>query len=98
MDKTLQILFVGNDGALASEAHSALAGIPNWRAVAHFAANVQDALDVAVNRSPHLICLQMGDDIQELTSFAREMRASLPDTVVVAMYSPLGFGPDQSES
>jgi pilus assembly protein CpaE len=98
MDKPLQILFVGNDPALPSEAHSALAGIPNWRTVAYFAANVDEALDVAVNRNPQLICLQMGNDTRELTSFAREMRASLPDTVVVAMYSPVSFDPEQSES
>src|SRR5882724_10656054 len=98
MDKPLQILFVGNDPALQSEAHSALAGIPNWRAVAHFASNVDEALDAAINRNPQLICLQMDGDTRELTSFAREMRASLPDTVVVAMYSPLAFGPEQSES
>jgi pilus assembly protein CpaE len=98
MDKPIQILFVGNDPALPSEVQSALAGVPNWRAVPHFAADVYEALDVAVNRHPQLICLQMGSDTRELTSFAREMRASLPDTVVVAMYSPLGFNPEQSES
>jgi pilus assembly protein CpaE len=98
MDKPIQILFVGNDPALPSEVQSALAGVPNCRTVPHFAADVYEALDVAVNRHPQLICLQMGSDTRELTSFAREMRASLPDTVVVAMYSPLGFNPEQSES
>src|SRR5207253_2186400 len=91
-------LFVGSDPALPAEAQSALAGIPNWRAVAHFAQNVDEALDMAVNRHPQLICLQMSADTRELTSFAREMRASLPDTAVVAMYNPVGFGPEQSES
>jgi pilus assembly protein CpaE len=98
MDKPLQILFVGNDPALPSEVHSALAGVPNWRTVPYFADNIDDALDAAVNRHPHLICLQMGSDTRALTSFAREMRASLPDTVVVAMYSPVSFGAEQSES
>ena len=98
MDKPIQILFVGDDPALPSEAHSALAGIPNWRAVPHFAADFGEGLDVAVNRHPQLICLQMGSDLRALTSFAREMHASLPDTVVVAMYSPVGFNPEQSES
>ena len=98
MDKPLQILFVGNDPALPAEAHSALAGIPNWRTVPYFASNVEEALDSAVNRSPQVICLQMGADTRELTSFAREMRASLPDCAVVAMYDPIAFGPEQSES
>jgi pilus assembly protein CpaE len=98
MDKPLQILFVGNDPALPNEVHSALAGIPNWRTVAHFAADEDEALEVASNRNPQLICLEMSSDTRGLTSFAREIHASLPETVVVAMYSPLAFGPEQSES
>ena len=98
MDKPLQILFVGNDPALASEARSALAGVPNWRTVAHFAEDVDQAMDAALNRHPQLICLQMDSDTRRLTSFAREMRASLPDAAVVAMYDPVAFGPEQSES
>jgi pilus assembly protein CpaE len=98
MDKPLQILFVGADPALPSEAQSALAGIPNWRTVAHFAPDLEQALDTALNRNPQLICLQMGSDTRQLTSFAREMRASLPDTIVAAMYDPVAFGPEQSES
>jgi pilus assembly protein CpaE len=98
MDKPLQILFVGSDSALPHEARSALSGVPNWRTVAHFAADVDEALDMAVNRHPNLICLQMGSNIRDLTSFAREMHASLPDTVVVAMYNPINFDPEQSES
>ncbi len=98
MDKPIQILFVANDPALQSEAHSALAGVPNWRTVAHFAPDVDEALDAAVNRHPQLICVQMGRDTRELTSFAREMRASLPDTAIAAMYDPVAFDPEQSES
>src|SRR5438477_1541906 len=98
MDKPLQILFAGSDPNLPAEAQSALAGIPNWRTVAHFAEDLDQAADVATNRSPHLICLEMGNDIRRLTSFAREMRASLPDTVIVAMYDPVEFGREQSES
>jgi pilus assembly protein CpaE len=99
MDKPLQILFVSSDPALPPEARSALAGIANWRTVAHFAHDVDEAADVAVNRSPQLICVEMeGSDTRDLTSFAREMRASQPDTIVVAMYSPVKFGPEQSES
>ena len=99
MDKPLQILFVSGDPALPAEARSALAGIANWRTVAHIANDVDEALDVAVNRNPQLICVEMeGGDTRALISFAREMRASLPDTVVVAMYSPVKFGPEQSES
>ena len=79
MDKPLQILFAGSDPNLPAEAQSALAGIPNWRTVAHFAEDLDQAADVATNRSPHLICLQMDNDIRRLTSFAREMRAGTSD-------------------
>lgn len=92
MDKPIQILFVGDDPALAAEANSALAGIPNWQTVAHFASRFTDALDIALNRHPQLICLQMKADNRELISFAREVRSSLPDVNLVGMYSPAGFG------
>ena len=98
MDKPLQVLFVSSDRSLPAEAHSALAGIPNWRSVPYFAAGVEEGLEIALNRSPQLICLEMSGDTRELTSFAREMRASMPEAVVVAMYNPAGFGPEQSES
>ncbi len=98
MDKPIQILFVGNDPALPAEVHSALSGIPNWRIVPHFAADEYEALEMATSRNPQLICIEMVSDSRRLTSFARELHASLPDTVVVAMYSPLAFGPEQSES
>ena len=98
MDKPLQILFVGGGPALAEEAKSCLAGIPSWRTVTHFSADTEQALDAALNRHPQLICLQMGDDNRDLTSFAREIHRSLPDVTVVAMYSPSQFGPEQSES
>jgi pilus assembly protein CpaE len=98
MDKPLQILFVGSDAALPHEARSALAGIPNWRTVPYFASGLDEALDIALNRSPQLICLELGLGVRELTSFAREMKSTLPDSAVAAVYSPLAFGPDQSES
>jgi len=98
MDKPLQILFVGSDPALPAEAKSALAGVPSWRTVAHFATGLDDALDIAVNRSPQLICLELSLGVRALTSFAREMRATLPDAAIACIYSPLAFGPEESES
>ena len=98
MDKPLQILFVGSDPKLTSEAKSALSGIPNWRAVAHFAEDQHEALEMARNRHPNVICLQMDRDTRTLTSFAREMHASLPNAVVVAMYNPVDFDSEQSET
>jgi len=98
MDKPIQILFVGSDPSIVSEAHSALAGIPVWRTVPHFAKDFHEGLEMALNRHPQLICLQMDGDTQELTSFAREMHAALPEAVVVALYSPVHFEPEQSES
>jgi len=97
MDKPLQILFVSGDPALPHEAQMALNGVPSWQSVPHFAENIDEALDVAVNRNPQLICVEMEGDVRYLTSFAREMRASLPDTTVVAMYNPVRFGPEHSE-
>lgn len=98
MDKPLHILFVSGDPGIAAEAQSALAGVINWRTVPYFAPDTREALEVALNRNPQLICMEMNGDTRELTSFAREMRASLPETAVVAMYSPNEMRHEQSES
>ena len=98
MEKPLHILFVSGDDAIANEAQSALAGIPNWRTVPYFATDSREALEVALNRQPQLICYEMSADTRELTLFAREIRASLPETTIVAMYNPAAIRQEQSES
>ncbi len=98
MERTLQILVVGRDASLPGEFPSALAGVPNWHAVVYHASRYGEAQEAALSRHPHLICLQMGEDDRELTAFARDMQSALPDTAIVAMYSPERSGQETSDS
>jgi pilus assembly protein CpaE len=98
MERTLQILVVGHDANLPNEFHSALAGIPNWRAVVHHAPSFAQAVEPALSRYPQMICLQMGDDDRELIAFTRDMQASLSDTAFVALYSPERSAQEGSDS
>src|SRR5919198_1138598 len=97
MERTLQILVVGNDASLPNEFRSALAGIPNWRAVVYHASYGQGT-KAALSRHPQLICLQMSNDDRELIAFARDMQAYLPDTAIAALYSPDRAGAEASDS
>lgn len=98
MDKSLHILFVSRDPGIAAEAQSALAGVHNWRTVPFFAIDAREALEIAVDRRPQLVCLEMTGDTRELITFAKELKASLPETVIVAMYNPTEIELEQSES
>jgi pilus assembly protein CpaE len=98
MERTLQVLLAGNDPSLLDEFQSAIAGVPNWRAVVHYAPGYGQAMEAATSRNPQLICLQMGEDDRALTAFARDIRASLPDAAIVALYSPERGGQDASET
>ncbi|MBN8732690.1 MAG: AAA family ATPase [Acidobacteria bacterium] len=98
METTLQILLVGADPALPSELQAALSAVPNFRAVLHTATNFHEAIEIAMNRNPHLICVQMERDVRDLRAFAREVNQALPRTMVAALYRPDQWSTNELES
>ena len=97
MEKLLHILIVGDDDGLRQEFEAALAGIPHRQIVSSYAKGLRQAEELARSRQPQLICLEMDQGIVNLRTFVQDMYQLLPDTVVVAMYRPDQFGPDESE-
>lgn len=98
MERTLRILVVGNDAPLHPEFESACAGVPNLRPVIYFANGYPTAIDIAVSRNPHLICVQLTRDPRELASFAREIQIAVPQTTLAALYHPAQLVAGDSES
>lgn len=98
METTLHILLVGSDPGLPAEVQAALSGVPNWRAVLHTATSFPDAVESAVSRNPHLICVQMDRDIRDFRAFAREVNEALPRTMVAALYRPDQWSANELES
>jgi pilus assembly protein CpaE len=94
MDTTPQLLVVGSDPLLKEEFEAAVHGLRRWKPVVHFVRSPRQAVEIARNRRPEIVCMQIESDTRALKTFAEEIEASAPDTVVVALYRPehLGFG------
>jgi len=98
MEKPLQILFVGPDPLLQDEVLSALNALGQWRVYPHFARTFPQAMDIARDRQPNLICIQTDGEDGEWRTFATEVRTIQPDTILAVLYDPAKFSPQQSES
>src|SRR6185436_20191939 len=94
METTPQILVVGSDPLLRGEFESAVGALRKWRPVLHFAVTSRLAIEVARNRRPEIVCVQLESDPRTLKTFAEEIAAVAPGSSVVALYRPenLGFG------
>ncbi len=93
MEHTPQILVVGSDSLLKDEFAAAVAGLRAWKPVVHCVRSARQGIEVARNRRPEIVCVQIEGDPRSLKSFAEEVSASAPGTVIVALYRPdaLGF-------
>ncbi|MBL8858364.1 MAG: AAA family ATPase [Planctomycetes bacterium] len=94
METTPQILVVGSDPMLKEEFEAAVSNLRRWKPVVHFVRSTRQAVEVARSRRPEVVCMQLEADPRTLKTFAEEIEASAPDSVVVALYRPenLGFG------
>jgi pilus assembly protein CpaE len=86
VERTLQILVVGEDATLRAEFEAALEGIPNLRPVTHFATNYRRALELALSRRPDLVCIEMDRRPQHLVAFAEEMLGLVPESALAVLY------------
>lgn len=94
METTPHILVVGSDPLLKDEFEAAIHGLRRWRPVVHLVKSPRQAIEVARNRRPEIVCMQIESDPRSLKTFAEEIETSAPGSIVVALYRPenLGFG------
>jgi pilus assembly protein CpaE len=94
------ILIVTSDRKLRDELGAAVAGMAeNVIPVVKVASDVRQGLQMARNRPPDLIAVEMGSDRSALRTFAREVSATAPDTTIAAVFNPETLGAaDGSES
>jgi pilus assembly protein CpaE len=94
MEHTPQILVVGSDPLLKDEFSAAVAGLRGWKPVVHCVRAARQGIELARNRRPEVVCVQIEGDPRSLRTFAEEVVAAAPGTAVVALYRPdgLGFG------
>jgi pilus assembly protein CpaE len=98
MDRTLHILLVGSDRTLEDEFRIALSGVPDRRAVLFYAPTYRDGLDVARDRQPNLVVVQIERDVHELEGFAKELQPLVPGVILAAAFQPDRLAHGDSES
>jgi len=98
MEHTPQILVVGSDPLLKDEFTAAVAGLRGWKPVVHSVRGARQGIELARNRRPEVVCVQVEGDPRSLKSFAEEVSAAAPGTAIVALYRPDGLGFSDGES
>jgi len=95
----LNILVVASDPKLAPEVQAALKGFAAGQdAVVHVAGDYRQGSEIARNRRPQLVLVEMTADLATLKTLAEEISVGSPESAVAAVFHPNIFGPDVSES
>ena len=98
MEKVLHILIVGKSPELKQEFESALQGVGQYRCLTAYAQSFRHAEELARNRRPNLICVELNGDLVDLREFTADVVQMLPETAIAGLYNPGRFEADQSES
>lgn len=100
MERTLQTLLIANDPALGRELEGAVRELPEeLRMALHVETDSRRGIEHAVNRSPDIVFLELGDDLLEAQRTATEISTGIGDTLLVTVYRPQMLnGDDRSSS
>lgn len=88
MDRALHVLCVGHDPNLPGELEAALEGVRGVRCQVHAVRNQRAGVEVARDRTPDLIVVEMGPTVRTIRTFAEEVLHAAPDTTLAATYAP----------
>ena len=92
-DQIYHVLVVARDASLPKELQTALAELPDARRFLVTAeTDLRRGVEHAVDRSPHIVCLELGPDTGEAQRIAAEIDAGSRGTLVVGFYRPEEFG------
>jgi pilus assembly protein CpaE len=96
-DRTLRIEVVGRDRTLEEELRAALVDVPDVRAVLYFAPSYRHALEVARDRQPNLIIVDIDREAHEVAGLSKELLDKVPGTVIAGAFRPDRLEQEQSE-
>ncbi len=98
MDTSLHILVVGQSPELKQDFESALQGVSQYQCQTVYAHNFRHAEELARNRRPNLIFVELNGNLVDLREFTTDIVRMLPETAIAGLYHPDQFEADQSES
>mgnify|MGYP003348131739 CR=1 FL=1 len=90
MEKPIHILFVGKDTTLDDDVRAAVPNLGSWRVYPHLAHSYPEAIEIARDRQPSLICFEADGYNDEWRLFSRDVRSLLPEAVLAVMYNYIG--------
>lgn len=91
-------MIVGADGKLSGELRAAFDSLPRWDPVVHEVPESRHAGEMARSRRPQIALVEMNGRAASLRALAEDLRASSPETQLVAVFDPNSFPPDLPES
>lgn len=94
----MQILIVSPDPSLREEVEAALENFRGPSPTIRLADGPSQGVEVARNRRPDLVLVEMQEGVEELARFAREMALQAPGVMIAAAYRPGSLGPGVSEA
>ncbi len=95
MDRTLHVLAIAPDASFVEELERALSELPEVRFVLDAERDPRRGVEVARDRQPDVVCLEMGADPAAVRSVASDVAAGSPGSLVVAAYRPQDMGQDE---
>ncbi|TWT34614.1 AAA family ATPase [Blastopirellula retiformator] len=98
MSEKLQVLIVTPSESLRTELRDLLKSIDSVGSAPLVASDNRQGLELARTRSPQLAIVELSANTVPAQSFAREMSAVAPDTMVVGLLKPEFFASAPSES
>ena len=100
MERTLHSLLIANDPASGRELEGAIRELAeDIRIALHVEADNRRGIEHALNRTPDIVFLELGDDLAEAQRTAAEISGGAADTLLVAVYRPqLMSGDDRSST
>lgn len=97
VDKSLRVLIVAADPALADEFQGALSRVPDRQGTIYSAGTHRDAVETARRRQPNLIVVEIDRPAAEIAALAKELQAEAPDAAIAAAFVPDRLEQGQSE-
>lgn len=95
---TPNILVITSDAKLLEELSAALTGISDYAAVVSTAGDLKQGVQIARNRPPEFVIVEMDNDWPSLRAFAEELESACTDTTIAAVFNPETLGSQGSES
>jgi pilus assembly protein CpaE len=97
-NKSLRIAIVSGDRTLEEEFRAALTPIPDTRGVVYFASTYRQAVEIARDRQPNLIVVEIDRDVRQVAGVVKDLHHAVPDTVIAAAFTPDRLEQSHSES